>query len=176
MELRIKFKEELELELEFENNEYTCTTLGFGTRGSSLEEAVYRFFRMLSVSSINIPKSVELIVVPDSISNRGICELPSVKECEESPKCDRIRSVCKALESTLLAKNANYGSAVFQRPSLAPNLDPGTAIRVRLSDKFARLQSLLSGEPDRVGESVCDTILDIAGYCVLYLAEKEKEE
>lgn len=87
-----------------------------------------------------------------------------------------LETVCDSLKSTLLAKNANYGSSAFQRPLLAPSLDPGTAIMVRLSDKIARLETLLSGEPDRVGESVRDTILDIAGYCVLYLtAEKEKE-
>lgn len=75
------------------------------------------------------------------------------------------------LVATLLAKNADYGGSAWQRPALAPHLDPGTAILCRMSDKIARLQTLLaSALTPRVNESIEDTLRDLAGYCLLYLA------
>ncbi len=44
------------------------------------------------------------------------------------------------------------------------------AILVRMSDKVARIAALNAGETDRVGESLADTVRDLAGYCVLWLA------
>ena len=39
-----------------------------------------------------------------------------------------------------------------------------------MSDKVARIAALNAGETDRVGESLADTVRDLAGYCVLWLA------
>ena len=82
---------------------------------------------------------------------------------------DKIKGVCERLEKTLLAKNADYGNSI-----VASRLTKTTArerILIRLDDKFARLSTLLSREP--AFESIEDTILDIAGYCVLYLCAEE---
>lgn len=38
---------------------------------------------------------------------------------------------------------------------------------VRMSDKFSRLQQLAKGKKDEVGESMRDTLLDLAVYCIL---------
>ncbi|GEM_PF-2461600 len=78
-----------------------------------------------------------------------------------------IRHECEQLAETLLAKHRNYGGSAFQSPYLQPLLDPETAMKVRLSDKIARLQNLESGDQDIVGESRLDTLLDIAGYAIL---------
>ena len=78
-----------------------------------------------------------------------------------------IRHECEQLAETLLAKHRNYGGSAFQSPYLQPLLDPETAMKVRLSDKIARLQNLETGDQDAVGESRLDTLLDIAGYAIL---------
>jgi len=70
----------------------------------------------------------------------------------------------------LLRKNRNYGGSVFTVPVLAPDVDVNTAIRVRMSDKVARLQTLLKGDKDLVGESIEDTFMDLLGYIILLIA------
>lgn len=74
----------------------------------------------------------------------------------------------------LLAKNRNYGSSVFKQPILAPDADIDASIRIRMSDKIERLQHLLSGNKDEVGESIKDTISDLGAYCLLWLIEEKK--
>lgn len=72
--------------------------------------------------------------------------------------------------SMLLRKNRDYGSAVWSRPILA-NVDPGTAMRVRISDKIQRLQNLLAIDvTPEVNESIDDTLRDLGAYCLLELA------
>lgn len=76
----------------------------------------------------------------------------------------------------LLNKNTNYGSSVFKVPVLAPNMDIDSAIRVRMSDKIERLQSLFNNdsEGDLVDESIADTINDLGAYCLLWLINHSK--
>lgn len=70
---------------------------------------------------------------------------------------------------TILRKNRDYGSSVFNPPVLVPDLDPGVGILVRASDKIRRLETLRGKEPEVVGEAVHDTIKDLGAYCLLYL-------
>lgn len=74
----------------------------------------------------------------------------------------------------MIRKNLDYGGSVWNIPSLADGLDAGMAIRVRMSDKIQRLQSLLSvkqpGTQMVADESIDDTIRDLGAYCLLYLA------
>jgi hypothetical protein len=82
----------------------------------------------------------------------------------------RIAAEVLRIGETLLAKNADYGSSAHKPPALAPHLDPGAAILVRMSDKIARIVSLTKpGFTANVDESLDDTFRDLAGYCVLWL-------
>lgn len=87
----------------------------------------------------------------------------------------KIAKMCMAMSRLLLAKNKNYGNSALTAPPLA-DVSIQTGILVRLGDKFKRLQQLTHGEPDKVGESLKDTIQDIAGYCILYLISGEDLE
>lgn len=80
-----------------------------------------------------------------------------------------ITEIANEMRDLLLKKNTNYGSSVFKHPKMAQDLEPGMAIRVRLSDKLERLENLLKGNPDLVGESIVDTIKDLIGYYILWL-------
>lgn len=75
----------------------------------------------------------------------------------------------------LLRKNRNYGGSVFTAPVLAPEVNVDTAIRVRMSDKVARLQTLLAGDKDLVGENIDDTFFDLLGYIILLIAYKRDQ-
>jgi hypothetical protein len=69
-----------------------------------------------------------------------------------------------AIASLLARKNANYGNSVFEFGL--------TGIVIRLSDKINRLKTLIKGEPDKVCESVEDTLQDVAGYAILGLVNQ----
>lgn len=80
----------------------------------------------------------------------------------------------------LLAKNEDYGSAVFKKPMLA-DISPDVSILVRLSDKYSRIDSLVhkgvtiaalaatpaAAEPAVKTESLEDSLDDLAGYWLL---------
>lgn len=78
---------------------------------------------------------------------------------------------------TILRKNQDYGSSAWETPMLAPDIPAEKAIRVRMSDKIKRLVKLLS-QPDSqqvLSESIEDTFLDLAGYCILRAACPTRE-
>ena len=83
-----------------------------------------------------------------------------------------IRNVCDSVKELLVKKNRNYGASAFRVPMLCPDCrQADVLIRARASDKIERLVTLLSGKPDEVGESLRDTVQDLAGYLVLWLVE-----
>lgn len=71
--------------------------------------------------------------------------------------------------ATLLRKNADYGSSGLCEPILVPGMEPRQALLVRMSDKIARIQTLQHKGPE-VAESLEDTMLDLANYCLLWVA------
>ncbi len=85
----------------------------------------------------------------------------------------QIIAECERLKELLIAKHANYGRTAEERPCLVPGISPGEAIFVRMSDKIARIAALNTGQPDKVGESLADTVRDLAGYCILWLTYQE---
>jgi hypothetical protein len=75
------------------------------------------------------------------------------------------------LVATLLRKNTDYGGSAFQPPVLLPHSAADTGILVRMSDKIQRIRKLLTGAVPMVAtESLIDTIRDLAGYCILWIA------
>lgn len=104
--------------------------------------------------------------------NKYIAEYPLKMEEQYMEK--KISFVVERLREMLISKNQNYGNSAFTPPVLCPKMDPEQALLVRMSDKVARLAQLTSGEKDRVGESIEDTLYDLAGYCILaIIAMKE---
>lgn len=84
----------------------------------------------------------------------------------------QITTMCRKLQDLLLAKNSNYGNSALTAPALRPGISAKDALLVRMSDKIARLRTLTTGTEDHVGERLEDTIMDLAGYCMLYLIAK----
>lgn len=73
-----------------------------------------------------------------------------------------IAEECDSLKRLLLEKNQSYGNSVFEPIRLfAKNVPALSQILVRIDDKLNRIQHG-SGYKDE------DTILDLAGYLVLY--------
>lgn len=77
-----------------------------------------------------------------------------------------------AMLAHLLRKNRDYGSSVYKPPRLAPLIREDAAILVRMSDKIERLESLACRQPEVGDESWEDTLVDLAGYIIIYAARK----
>lgn len=96
---------------------------------------------------------------------------------------ERFHQILEQLGDTFDRKNAGYAGAGNPDPwanfrhAEALGIPASTGVLVRISDKFARLQSL-TRDPgnDRVGESRVDTALDQAVYSIIYAILLEEEE
>ena len=77
------------------------------------------------------------------------------------------------MKDVLIKKNKDYGNS-FEK-TLEKYGD--TALMLRLEDKMNRLERLFkSGEQNVEDESFTDTVRDLAGYCLLWLAVKERRD
>ena len=78
-------------------------------------------------------------------------------------------TICRDLHDTYKAKNADYGDSFAMVREKYPN-----AILIRLNDKLNRLETLMNGAEQKVNdESVDDTLLDLANYCIMELVERK---
>jgi hypothetical protein len=87
----------------------------------------------------------------------------------------QIAKVGVEIVSMLMQKNNDYGNTAFTPPMLAPELSADAGIRVRLSDKIARIQNLLKSNKPEVAESLEDSIRDAIGYMILWLVQRNRD-
>ncbi|WOZ56183.1 hypothetical protein BtpYZU02_23 [Brochothrix phage BtpYZU02] len=83
-----------------------------------------------------------------------------------------INKLYEEMSELITAKNDNYGDS-FSKQYKKYGM---VSVEMRLNDKFMRLEQLVKGEKDKVGESVEDTLKDIIGYATLALIELEGEK
>ena len=87
-------------------------------------------------------------------------------------KYEQHRQLCEKIHSTYVAKNKDYGDSFTRTRAEAKY--PELVIITRLSDKFYRLKTLLEGAEQQVkSESINDTLLDLANYCLMELLERQ---
>lgn len=80
-------------------------------------------------------------------------------------------NICEKMHDTYIRKNTDYGDAFAKLRQKFPN-----AILVRLNDKLNRLESLYeSGNVLVTDETIDDTLLDLANYCVMELVERKTD-
>ena len=80
--------------------------------------------------------------------------------------------ICNRLNTTYKAKNADYGDSFAKVRKEYPD-----AICIRLMDKLERLKTLIGGSEQQVtDESIDDTLLDLANYCIMELVERKVDE
>lgn len=76
----------------------------------------------------------------------------------------------EGMGTLLVAKNENYGDS-FSKQYDKYGMQ---CVEMRLNDKFMRLEQLIGGDTDKVGESIDDTLTDIIGYCTLALLKRKE--
>lgn len=87
-------------------------------------------------------------------------------------KVKRFSEITKEMSQTYERKNNDYSDSFGQS---IKEFGPVAGV-VRISDKFNRLKSLLSGKEQLVNdESILDTLTDMACYCIMLRMELENE-
>ena len=87
---------------------------------------------------------------------------------------ERHKQLCAQLSDTYQKKNADYGDSFGETFA---DLGIISAI-TRISDKFNRVKNLAKLPPDRQlvkSESITDTLLDMANYCIMTVIEIENK-
>lgn len=87
-------------------------------------------------------------------------------------KIERHKALCDELNKLYTKKNHDYGDAFH-----LSYLEEGMAMpRIRLGDKLNRFKTL-SKNPDqaKVGESLKDTLIDLANYAIMTVLEMEEK-
>lgn len=86
-------------------------------------------------------------------------------------KIETHKNLCDTMHTTYRNKNSDYGDSFARVREKYP-----TAILIRLHDKLNRLETLMTGTTQKVSdESIDDTLLDLANYCLLELVERHEE-
>lgn len=75
----------------------------------------------------------------------------------------RFQEITRAMFNTYQAKNADYGNSVEKSVEQFGLV----ACAVRMSDKMNRFNNLIMKEAQVSDESLRDTLLDLANYCII---------
>lgn len=90
---------------------------------------------------------------------------------KEVTKADKHSEICKQLTDTYIKKNADYGDSFGETYKELGIISAVT----RISDKVNRLKSLCTKDAQVKDESVKDTLLDCANYCIMTVMQLEQE-
>lgn len=99
-------------------------------------------------------------------------EIPVEKKNKKtvSPWVARHKQLCKEIHETYVKKDSDYKGSfhdTYKKFGI-------TSAAIRLSDKYNRAMNLIEGHDAKVSnESLRDTLIDLAGYCLLTVMELE---
>lgn len=85
----------------------------------------------------------------------------------------RFRNITEKMRETFLKKNHDYGNSFHETWDEFGDKGIITAL-TQISHKYHRLMNIGLGTKPLVDESIDDTLLDMANYCVLTIMELEK--
>lgn len=85
----------------------------------------------------------------------------------------RFRDITEKMRETFLKKNHDYGNSFHETWDEFGDKGIITAL-AQISHKYHRLMNIGLGTKPLVDESIDDTLLDMANYCILTIMELEK--
>lgn len=116
-------------------------------------------------------KQLENINVIENLG-RSLAKLAKVA-AELGDKIVKHKELCDYLHETYKIKNADYGDSFTE---MFAEFGIITAI-TRIGDKFNRLKNLYKNQSQQVkDESVRDTLLDMANYCIMTVMEIDNQK
>ena len=117
----------------------------------------------------NITTGVDYRNIPD-IENLKSCVEEITDYCNTSTSktdADRFKDITKIMSDIFIRKNHDYGNSFAQQ-----RLRRKDSILVRLYDKYLRIEQLMNSEAKVKDESIEDTLLDLANYCIMEVVER----
>ena len=94
------------------------------------------------------------------------------KDLIASMDCEIFKSITERMLETYKKKNTDYGSS-FDKSMEEFGIISAV---VRMSDKMERLKSLAKKDAKVKDESIEDTLLDLANYCIMTVMYLNKNE
>ncbi len=85
----------------------------------------------------------------------------------------QFRNITEKMRATFLKKNHDYGNSFHETWEEFGDKGIITAL-TQISHKYHRLMNIGLGTKPLVDESIDDTLLDMANYCILTIMELEK--
>ena len=85
---------------------------------------------------------------------------------------EKHKELCDRIHNTCVAKNHDYGNSasdLYNKFGLISYI-------VRMNDKMNRINTLIKREAEVKDEKITDTLLDLANYCLLAVADMELEK
>lgn len=82
---------------------------------------------------------------------------------------DLIEEECDRIKALLLEKNRKYGDSALNPVRIFSKASTLEQILVRMDDKLSRIRNAETDEDE-------DVLMDLAGYLVLYIVAKRKQE
>lgn len=108
--------------------------------------------------------------VPEGRQVCPTCEAdPMISFIKTNDKVQLHLEICTFLNEIYQKKNHDYGDSFAKLRNELPG-----AILVRIYDKYSRLKTLMQGAEQKVkDESIDDTLMDLANYCIMELVERK---
>lgn len=85
---------------------------------------------------------------------------------------EKHKELCDRIHNTCVAKNHDYGNSasdLYNKFGLISYI-------VRMNDKMNRINTLIKREAEVKDEKITDTLLDLANYCLLAVADMELDK
>lgn len=96
----------------------------------------------------------------------------ALKELKHKENGPYFSDILKEMQELYDRKNHDYGNS-FSETIQEFGFTPAVA---RINDKLKRVKQIVKGEQPQVRESMRDSLIDIANYCVLTIIELDKCE
>ena len=93
---------------------------------------------------------------------------------EPKNDAERYNRIVEKMQKTFLAKNHDYGNSFATTWREFGDKGPITGV-AQISHKYHRLLNPALGTKPQVDESIDDTLMDMANYCILTLMELQKD-
>lgn len=87
-------------------------------------------------------------------------------------KAEKHKEICERLYKIYVTKNKDYGDSFGEGFKEYGLIMPA----IRLDDKLSRYKQLIKHEAEVKDETITDTLLDLANYCIMTIIEIENKD
>lgn len=101
--------------------------------------------------------------------------LMAIKKADDEAKHDLVNHhavICKELNELYARKNHDYGNSFHS----SYEEDGLLMAKIRIGDKYNRFKSLIKSDQKVAGESIRDTLVDMANYCIMTVMELDGDK